>query len=72
MDGYYLIPWDLLGDEYDFSWIEDNLGTENVVEGVDGYWVKNFPDTNPADNVPDFLQTGAGSGTTASQGWIQG
>ena len=34
MDGYYLIPWDLLGDEYDFSWIEDNLGTETWSKGM--------------------------------------
>ena len=75
MEGFYFISYETLGGEgIDFDWLWDNEGTENVVEVDDGYWVKNFPDSIPdgGNGIPDFLETGPGSGTTTSQGWIGG
>ena len=73
MDGYILIGWDIINNpDYDVSWIWENVGTEYAVEDDDGVWIKGFPDTNPADGYPDFLQTGAGGTITNSQNPIGG
>ena len=76
MDGYFLLTWALINSEegYDMTWLWENVGSGNVVEDPDdqGYWIMNFPDTDPMDGKPDFIQTGAGGGITMSQKPIQG
>ncbi len=72
MDGYYLIPWDIFNAEgYDFEWVYENMRTDDVIEDELGYYVRNFPDVDN-DSIPDFLQTGAGSDITVSQGESHG
>ena len=78
MEGWYLLTWDaLFGDPrvdagvdlLEWLYGNDGNGIEEDEDGL-GYWIDpgKFPDTNPADTIPDILQTGIGGGVTISQG----
>ena len=80
MEGFYLVSWATLeGLGLDFGSAYDLIDGENVQEDENGtgLWFKQsvYPDVVPepsGNGIPDFLETGPGSGTTTSHGWIGG
>ena len=78
MEGFYLVSWATLeGLELGYDYIYALIDDENIKENDDGLLFKQsvYPDVVPepsGNGIPDFLETGPGSGTTTSQGWIGG
>ena len=69
----YLITWDVIfSGDIDLEWVFANMDNPDLVqETEDGYLVFNFPDLNN-NQIPDFIDSGAGSGLTNSQNIISG
>ena len=79
MEGFYLVSWETLqGAGLSFDTVYALIDDVNIVEDDNGtgVWFRqsNFPDVVPenGNGIPDFLETGPGTDTTASQGIIHG